>query len=300
MSPTGNTGPIGYSAQASPAYQAPGSQWQNMQTQGQSTMLATPPAQMGSVTNTIAGQSTPHAFVGRGHFLENYAWLLPNNYMHAQAMRSAIREILSQRNFQHMQLNTEVLRESGHWPEEREYITMQRGVATVFVYVAPAGQDLYLSRATTVQLSFDPIRVIIFICLICEILFAPSIIQSILTNMFTSAVNNPPSVGNPSATFGLALPILILMYVFAQLYVPSIIVMIAFLIASVKYWFAERDFWFYLRRSTLHDFEVDDVKLLAIAVDQAVYAAGDQIKIDVTKLGPPPQGYQTKRRVRVF
>ena len=77
-------------------------------------------------------------------------------------------------------------------------------------------------------------------------------------------------------------------------------ILTAFLIASFKHWFTERDFWVYLRRNNLHDFEIDDVMLLEHATDETVQGAVKQLRMDATKIVPPPTGYQTKRRVRVI
>jgi hypothetical protein len=107
-------------------------------------------------------------------------------------------------------------------------------------------------------------------------------------------------MGNPSAALGLIVPFLAIAIIFAILYLPSIIILITFLINSIKHWLVERDFWVYLRRNDLHDFEIDDVKLLEQTTDEVVHAAGEQLKVDVKKLGTPPQGYETKRRVRAI
>jgi hypothetical protein len=252
------------------------------------------PAQMGSTSGATPGQAAPHAFAGRGELITHYTWFLPGEHLNATNLRSAILDLLRLRNFQPLKLNVEKLRESGYWFEERDYITMQRGVATIFVYIAPAGRDLYISRATTVQLSFDPLRIIIFACIVGEVFLGPAIIQGMLTNATSSAT------GGPASALGLIVPLITIVGIFALLYIPSIIALLVFLFASFKHWLAERDFWIYLRRNYLKDFEIDDVKLLERATDEAVHAAGEQLKVDVTKISPPVQSDQAKRRVRAI
>ncbi len=281
---TGNLGNAGYRSSTAQGYQAQGAQAQSMAT------FSSVPVQMGSTSGAAGGQTAPHAFAGRGSLLKHYAWLLPGEYLNAANLRSAILDLLRLRNFQPLKISTEKLRESGYWTEERDYIIMQRGVTTVLVYVAPAGHDLYISRATTVQLSFDPVRVVLLACILGEVFLGPTIIEGIATNAATSAIGNPSSVVGPAVLVG----------ILALLYIPSIIVLLAFLIASFKHWLTERDFWVYLRRNNLHDFEIDDVKLLEQATDETVHAAGEQLKVDVTKITPPAQSDQSRRRVRVL
>lgn len=287
-----NTGSFGNAAFSSSASQSQyGYQAQAQQAQHGAVFISAP-AQMG--TGTTSDQTGPHAFAGYGELIQHYAWSLFGESRHAGNFRSAMLEVLQLRNFQNLKLQTEKLRENGYWPEEREYIIMRRGVATIFIYVAPAGQDLYISRATTVQLSFDPIRIVLFVCLLGYIFFGPPILQGIMSGMTSSVAANPLTAGT------LIVPFLILAAIFSLFYVPSVVALISLLIASVKHWFAERDFWVYLRRNYLHDFEIDDVKLLEQTTDEVVNAAGKQVKVDITKLGTPPMGYETKRRVRVF
>jgi hypothetical protein len=247
---------------------------------------------MGTTTNSE--QSGPHAFAGYGDFLRHYSWSLFGDSGKAGSLRDATLDLLKLRGFEHLSITTAKLRENGHWAEEREYIIMRRGVATVFIYVAPAGQDLYISRATTVQLAFDPIRIIILLALLFEIFVGPSIVQGITSSMTASAA------ANPFGAAGLIVPFLIVVIVFGLLYIPSILALISFSIASIRHWLAERDFWVYLRRNYLHDFEIDDVKLLERTTDEVVNAAGKQVNLDPTKLTPPPAGEDPKRRVRIF
>ncbi len=279
---TGNFGNAGYQASPTQGYQAQGAQAQSM--------ASSAPVQMGSTSGTAGGQTAPHAFAGRGYLLKHYAWLLPGEYLNAANLRSAILDLLRLRNFQLLKVDTEKLRETGYWTEERDYITMQRGVTTVLVYVAPAGHDLYISRATTVQLSFDPVRIVLLACILGEVFLGPTIIEGIATNAAVSAIGNPSSVVGPAVLVG----------VLALLYIPAITALLIFLVASIKYWLTERDFWVYLRRNYLHDFEIDDVKLLEQATDETVHAAGEQLKVDVTKITPPAQGDQARRRVRAL
>jgi hypothetical protein len=65
-----------------------------------------------------------------------------------------------------------------HSTEERDYLKIGRGVSTVFIYVASAGQDLYISRATTVLPAINSFRVIGLLLLLALALFGPGVLQS--------------------------------------------------------------------------------------------------------------------------
>ena len=272
---TGNFGNAGYSSSASPGYQE---QIQGAQAQSM-TAFFSEPLQMGNTSGSTSGRIPRRAFAGLGTRITHYAWLLSYEHLNAGKLRSTILDLLRQRSFQPLKLDTKKLQEHGYWDEERDYITMQRGVTTIFVYVAPAGQDLYISRTTTVQLSFDPMRIVFLACVVGAVFFYPSIVQGLTANIFSFTI-----IGCVSGL----------------LYISSIIILVSFLIASIKHWLVDKDLYIYLRKNHLHDFEVDDVELLERATDETIHAAVKQLSLDATKIVPPPQGYQTKRRVRAI
>lgn len=243
--------------------------------------------QLGSVLRSISGRLPRHAFAGRGSRMVHHSWLLDGEYLNAAKLHTAVANLLSQRSSQTLKLNIEKLQEQGHWTEEREYIVMQQGITTVFLYVAPAGQDLYISRTTTVRAPFNPFRIFLLIFALGELLFGPSVLSKLLSSLTIHR-----SVG---AGIALIVPITI-----AILLIPSVLFLVTFLFASFRHWLTEKDFWVYLRRNTLNDFEVDDVMLLEHATDDAVRAAVDQLKLDATRIIPPVTGYQPRRRIRII
>lgn len=262
--------------------------WQRQVQQAQSAVAsALGPVQLGSMLKGIHGRLPRHAFAGRGSRMTHHSWLLEGEYLNAAKLHSSVVDLLSQRNFQTLKLNVEKLQERGHWAEERDYIVMQQGITSVFLYVAPAGQNLYISRTTTVQPPFNPFRIFLLIFALGEILFGPSVLSNLL-----SSLTMHRSVG---AGIALIVPITV-----AILLIPSILFLVTFFLASLRHWFTEKDFWVYLRRNTLNDFEIDDILLLEHATDDAVRSAVDQLKLDATKIIPPVAGYQPGRRIRII
>ncbi len=165
--------------------------------------------------------------------------------------------------------------------EERNYLTVHRGVATVFTYVAPAGQDLYISRATTVLPTISNVRVAIF-GLLAIIMFI---------GFFTRPSPYSLMYGD---YFGFVVSM-----VFSILSVPLLLFFIVFVTRSFMHWLFEKDFWVYLRPNLLNDFQLDDIALMEHVTDETVHAAVEQLGLDASKIVPPAQGYQAKRRIRV-
>src|SRR5437588_2707468 len=124
----------------------------------------------------------------------HHSWLLTGDYAQALAIRSSIRDKLWQRNVVKLNVNASTLTERGILMEEREYIIAHRGVSTVFVYVAPAGQDLYISRATTVLPAIDSFRAVVLGLVVFVTLFGAPIVNGILsssTSTYPYASYNP-------------------------------------------------------------------------------------------------------------
>jgi len=219
------------------------------------------------------------AFAGHGVSVSHQSWLLNGDQAHARDVFSTILAILRQRTIVGLKVNSERLTERGIQTEEREYLTVQRGVTTVFIYVAPAGQDLYISRATAVLPTIDIFRVVIMGAWIVIALFGSPILQTLIPGMA-----------------GVLLAGFLTSITFLFFWIPFIV----FAIRSIRHWLIEKDLWVYLRSTELNDFQLDDIMLLEHVTDDTVLDAVKQLGLDASKIVPPPQGYQPKRRVRAI
>ena len=103
----------------------------------------------------------------------HHSWLLNGQHTQTKAVREAIIQKLQQRGTVGLKITPEKLMERGLLMEERDYVSVSRGVSTVFVYVAPAGQDLYVSRATTVLPAIDSFRAVLLGLVVFITLFGP-------------------------------------------------------------------------------------------------------------------------------
>ena len=250
------------------------SQWQN-------GMVAPPPpgTQMGTAQGLA---SLLRAFAGHGTLVAHHSWLLSGDHAHAGAVRDATRNKLQQRGIVKLLITPETLMERGILMEERDYLVAQRGICTVFIYVAPAGQDLYISRATTVLPAISNIRVALC-CLGLVIM---------LFGFFSRPSPTDLLYGNVLGFF--------LASIFAFLTAPILSIFIFLLIRGFITWLKEKDFWQFLRPNYLSDFNLDDLMLLEHVTDETVSDAVKQVGLDATKIVPPVMGYQPKQKIRAL
>ncbi len=243
-----------------------------------STLAPPPPGpQMGIVQST---GSFRRAFAGHGLVITHYSWLLTGDHAHASAVRDAFRDKMRQRNVSTLMVNPEMLTERGLLMEQREYVVAQRGAATIFAYMAPVGQDLYISRATTV-LPVINILLVAFHCLLALI-------------MFIGFVSRP----SPDMLLYGNFTGYILSGIFTGLSYPILLYFIVFFVRAFTFWLFEKDFWRYLRFKRLHDFQLDDIVLLEHLTDNVVHEVVEQIGLDASKIIPPPLGYKLSRKIR--
>jgi membrane protein implicated in regulation of membrane protease activity len=207
----------------------------------------------------------------------HYSWLLDGKEMQATTVLSTILDLLRQRSIGGLTIAPERLTERGITLEERDYLKVRRGVSSVFIYVAPAGRDLYISRATTVLPAINIMRVIGLLLLLALAFFGPGILQN---------------MAGPAGYF--------LGGLFFLFVIPIWLYFLWLLFRSFSYWLVEKDFWVYLRANQLNDFQLDDIALLEHVTDETVRVAVEQLGLDASKILPPTQGYQPKQRIRII
>jgi len=226
--------------------------------------------------------SIRRAFAGHGVPIMHYSWLLSGEQAKALTVRSSIMDILKIHDIPRLNVNLERLVERGILMEEREYLTVSRGVSTVFTFVTPAGRDLYISRATTVLPAISNVRAIV-VGLLLFIMFLGFFIHPSTYSLLSGDV----------AGFFLGSVLTLLSF-------PLLLFFIWFLVRSFISWLVEKDFWMYLRPNTLNDFQLDDIALLEHVTDEVVHSAVEQAGLDASKIVPPLLGYQPKRRIRAI
>jgi hypothetical protein len=224
-----------------------------------------PPIFQMGLTYTDPNSSAPstHAFAGHGVLLTHQSWLLSESGAVAGDMLTTSFDICRRRGILNLNIEPRNLQEHSAQTETRHYLILRRGVTTVFLYIAPAGRDLYISRATTVLTSIDSVRLFTLIALMVIGFFC------------------------------------LISIVFSLAAIPIGLYLIWFFYRSIRYWLRERDFWVYLRKSELNDFQLDDVAIMEHVTDETLKAAAKLLKLDPDKIVAPTKGYEHERRIRV-
>lgn len=241
----------------------------------QSGVAPTPPMGMQTGTPVVAQMGTQgtiahrRAFAGHGTPVMHYSWLLNGKQVQAAMLTSVIVQRLLQRNVTGLTVTQEKLTERGLMTETRDYMKVVRGVSTVFVYVAPAGQDLYISRATSVQPTISNARAVLLILLVLMAFF-PSLIGGLIGGLLAVFV------------------------------APIYLILALILGRAIMNWIVEKDFWMILRPNVLNDFQIDDIALMEHVTDEIVHDAVKELGLDASKIAPPTQGYRPQRKIRAF
>lgn len=226
------------------------------------------------------------AFAGYGIPVKHRSFLLPREGVEASMVLQEIGEILHKR-YPSLQILFATLRERRFRVEERHYLVLRGKVSTIFIYAAPADDDLYISRSTSVLCSISTGRVIALVLMIMA-LFFPLYVLSVVSAATKLGVHTALSISpmlGPLATL---------------LSLISFVMLGWYLVRSFVYWLREKDFKVYLRSLFLKDFELDDIMLLEHVADAAVRAAVREIGLDAGQITPPQEGYQQDRHVRLL
>lgn len=239
---------------------------------------------MGTVLGRGKQLFARRAFAGRGTSVDYESWLLKGEEAKAQAVFVATRDLLAGRKEVVLELKVESkpLREVGvraDQDEERLYIVLKRGITTIFLYIAPIGSNLYISRTTTVLPLISVMR---------AGMLALGAIATVVSLSSLSHVSF-----NPLSLVLIPLSAIISFFFF---WLP----VIALLIPSIFHAIIEGDFWVYLRERSLTSFQVDDVIVMERLTDYILGVAVEQVGINRDLIEPPKDGYKAKQTVRGF
>src|SRR5437660_5158900 len=247
--------------------------------------------------------SMRRAFAGHGTLIKHHSWLLNGQNMQVMSIRQTIFDKLVQRHLDKSNTSSENLTDQGLIDEHRDYIKFRRKSTSVFIYTAPAGNDLYISRATTVQPGFSLLRVIFFL-LMLAVIFTPfiNVIASsaaAATSVSTSvrSLGAPAAPGPDGSAIGALFLWSFLLFFFS---LPLLWVLVAALVRSIVSLVLGGDFWVLLRPSSLTEFQRDEVALMEHTTDNVVREAMKQLGLDADKITAPPTGYQPASRIRLI
>jgi hypothetical protein len=210
----------------------------------------------------------------------------------------SVQRKLAARQIPNAESKIETLTDQGVVVEQRTFLTVKRGVATVALYVAPFGADLFVSWDTFVLPLVSRIRVAIAMILIaCPLLSCcvlPFLSTTVLGPLTSTASRDPFGVlSGLLGTLSCLLPL-----VCCLLGIPTIIALLVLppaFFATIRSAIIDRDPLAILRGS-VSEFQQDDIIALEQAVHHTVLQTLDEIGID-TKIIPEATFNGVRRRV---
>jgi hypothetical protein len=228
----------------------------------------------------LTTQLGKRAFAGYGMPVSRASWLIAEQQAQANALLTATRDDLTQRDVPGLSIDSPRLTERSFMYENRNYLTAHRGSASAFVYITPAGRDLYISRTTTAQTSLSFTRIALLTLLL--ILMIIGLAQS----------GSPPTT---TGSFSLGAAISTILINFSY---PLLLFFVVLIVASLLAWLVHGDVGMYLRSATLSDFQVDDAALLEEEVDASLRSAAQTAGVDARKFTGTGREHRIRRRVR--
>jgi hypothetical protein len=232
--------------------------------------------------------------------------LLNGDHAQAGEVLRAINEMMAQSGLDELQVVPEKLTDQSLVSEQRNFTRVKRKLPTIFIYVTPAGRDLYISRATAVKPAISMLRTtvvvlalaLLFYQVFSQIFSLAAAYHSIATLSSLSGYGSPS--GSMNAVFSALGTLLLGSAVLSCLDGPLIALLIVALVRSLVSWVLEKDFWVLLRPNILNDFQRDDVALLEQVTDDIMRAAMKQLHLDASKITAPAHGYQPPRKIRLI
>lgn len=220
------------------------------------------------------------AFAGKGTPVHHQSWLLENKQAQPQNLRNSFIEYIHTMGVLGVTSTPERLHEQGLAMEERDYVKVQYGTSSVFVYMAPMGQNLYVSRTSTIQQPYSRIRMVV-LAVLAVLMLISLILYAVINPTIDPLTNNPGAYGLVSAfkTF--------FFYAFYGL-------LFFFIIAALRslvFWLTDKDLLAILRPNRVNDFTLDALSSIELTTDKALRETLQKAGLNAEEIKPPAQSY---------
>lgn len=215
--------------------------------------------------------SLQRAFAGKGTPVHHSSWLLDGKQVPAATLRNSLVEQIQKQGVMGVTAAPERLSEQGIILENRDFVKVQYGASSVFVYMAPMGQNLYVSRISTIQQPVSRIRAVVAVSLLILLL-----ICLLFYALLGTAFSDPAS--SIRTFFSYAFYGLLFFFLFA-------------LLRSVVFWLSENDFLALLRPNQLNDFSLDTLSSIEQITDKGIRETLKQAGLNAEEISKPAQSY---------
>lgn len=227
------------------------------------------------------------AFAGKGTPVHHQSWLLDNKQAQPHTLRNSFIENINRQGVMGVTANVERLHEQGLAMEERDFTRVQYGTSSVFVYMAPMGQSLYVSRTSTVKQPYSTTRIIVVVGLFILMLIS-LLLFALIKPTFDPATGTYVDSGLIDALnvfFGYAFFGLLFFFIIA-------------LVRSIVFALTDQDFLAVLRPNRLNDFTLDALSSIEQTTDRALRATLRDAGLDAEAIQAPAQGYSLQQPLR--
>jgi hypothetical protein len=216
------------------------------------------PQQGPAAPSTLA--TLQRAFAGKGTPVRHQSWLVESKQVPPQTLNSAFIANLQKQGVMGVTVGQERLREQGVVMEERDYVKVRYGASAVFVYIAPMGQNLYISRTSTIQQPYSRVRIAVLATL--AVLMLISLLLFVVTNSGGSGFLSALNLFFKYAFFGL-----LFFFIIAVL-------------RSLVFQLTDNDFLAILRPNRLSDFSLDALASIEQTTDKALRVTLQETGLD--------------------
>lgn len=238
-------------------------------------------------TASTGGNSLQRAFAHRGTPVHHQSWLLDGRQIPPTQLRSTLVEQINRQGVLGVVPAFDRLHEQGLALEERDFVRVQYGISTVFVYLAPMGQNLYISRTSTVRQPLSTMR---------EIVLGGLFILMLISLIFF-IVTHPSSIDLQAGTAGLGEG---LNTFFSSTFYGLLFFFLFWLLRSLVLQLTDGDFLALLRPNRLSDFTLDTLSSIEKVTDRAIRDTLRQSGLNAEEIGPAAQSYAPQQPLHRF
>lgn len=222
-------------------------------------------------------------FAGYGARRRHVGWLMDGEGHRAPDLQAQVDAKFKAREIPGAFLYQDTLVAQGVFVETRRYFIIRRGLASLALYIAPFGKDLFISQASYLKPPISNVRAIAAGVML--------LVQGYMTFFYPAtlagAANSLSSFFDPfggGSGFG-AGPLIFLACVLGPLGGLNALALTALLCFSAYKWLTEKDFLAALRVPP-NEFNEDDLMAMEKAVEETVRQSLDGIGLNSKKLIP--------------
>lgn len=230
-------------------------------------------------------------FAGYGTRRRHVGWLMDGEGHRAPDLQAQVDAKFKAREIPGAVLYRDTLVAQGIFVETRHYFIIRRGLATLALYIAQFGKDLFISQASYLKPPISNVRAIAAGVMLLFQAYMSFFYPLTLGNAVNDFGNSLSSSFNPfggGSSFGTG-PLIFLACVLGPLGGINALALLALVCFSAYKWLTEKDFLAALRVPP-NEFNEDDLMAMEKAVEETVRQSLTELKLNPDNLRPASAG----------